>query len=95
MRIDRLIWDEWNIAHIARHNVSPEEVRQVCRSPERLVLRSSKSKHGLERYQVFGRTEEGRYLAMILDRLKPGQFYVVTARDMSDREKKVYRRRRK
>jgi hypothetical protein len=28
--IQKLIWDEWNISHIARHDVSPEEVEQVC-----------------------------------------------------------------
>ena len=30
INIRRLIWDAWNIAHIARHNVTPEEVEQVC-----------------------------------------------------------------
>jgi len=28
--IRRLRWDAWNIAHIARHAVAPEEVEQVC-----------------------------------------------------------------
>jgi hypothetical protein len=28
--IRRLIWDAWNVAHIARHAVVPEEVEQVC-----------------------------------------------------------------
>lgn len=32
MIIRRLIWDEWNIDHIAGHNVEPEEVEEVCRS---------------------------------------------------------------
>lgn len=32
MIIRKLIWDEWNIEHIARHHVSPEEVEQICKS---------------------------------------------------------------
>jgi hypothetical protein len=29
MTIDHLVWDDWNREHIARHNVTPEEVEQV------------------------------------------------------------------
>ena len=28
--IRRLIWDSWNVAHIARHEVTPDEVEEVC-----------------------------------------------------------------
>lgn len=28
--IQKLRWDQWNIAHIARHNVIPEEVEEIC-----------------------------------------------------------------
>ena len=28
--IRRLIWDSWNITHIARHDVTPDEVEDVC-----------------------------------------------------------------
>ena len=30
IRVDRLIWDERNVAHIARHKVMPQEVEEVC-----------------------------------------------------------------
>jgi len=26
----RLVWDVWNVGHIARHRVDPEEVEEVC-----------------------------------------------------------------
>jgi len=95
VRIDELIWDEWNVEHIADHGVEPEEVEDVCTSRRRLVLRIGLSKRGLKRYQVFGPTDSGRLLTIILDRVQPGQFYVVTARDMTEREKRRYRGRRK
>src|SRR5659263_586170 len=28
--VRRLIWNPWNIGHIARHEVTPEDVEQVC-----------------------------------------------------------------
>ncbi len=31
MLIKNPIWDEWNIEHIARPGVKPEEVEQACK----------------------------------------------------------------
>jgi hypothetical protein len=28
--VHRLIWDTWNSVHIARHDVIPDEVEEVC-----------------------------------------------------------------
>lgn len=28
--VRRLVWDPWNVAHIACHEVTPEEVEEVC-----------------------------------------------------------------
>ena len=95
MRIGELVWDDWNIEHIAEHGVVPEEVEEVCASRRRLVLRIGLSRRGLKRYQVFGPTDDGRLLTVILDWTQAGQFYVVTARDMSGQEKSSYRKRRK
>lgn len=30
MKISDLQWDDGNVEHIARHNVNPEEVEDVC-----------------------------------------------------------------
>jgi len=95
VRIGELIWDDWNVEHIADHGVEPEEVEEVCTSRRRLVLRIGLSKQGLKRYQAFGPTDSGRLLTIILDHVQPGRFYVVTARDMTEREKRGHRRRRK
>jgi len=95
VRLDELVWDDWNVEHVAGHDVEPEEVEEVCTSRRRLVLRIGLSKQGLERYQVFGPTGSGRLLVIILDRVQPGRFYVVTARDTAGREKRRYRRRQK
>lgn len=87
MIIKKLIWDEWNIEHIARHNVSPEEVEEVCKGKN--LFNRWKNKM----YRVIGQTEEGRYLTILLA-TRPGQnYYPVTARDSTDREKKSFKKK--
>jgi hypothetical protein len=85
LSILRLIWDEWNIKHIARHNIIPDEVEQVCHGdpfPE-------KGKKG--RVRITGPTISGRMLAIILDPEKePGIYYPVTARPVSRKELRAY-----
>lgn len=86
MIIKRLIWDDWNIAHIARHHVEPEEVEEVCQGKHLL----EKGRNGL--YSVIGQTEDGRYLIIILAP-RSSSFYPVTARDADDKEKRRFKRK--
>ncbi len=83
MRLRYLDWDEANIAHIARHNVTPDEVDEAFEE-KHLVY---KSRDG--RYTILGRNAVGRYL-MIAFAVKVGVVRVITARDMNSAEKKRY-----
>jgi len=86
MRIDVLVWDLRNLEHIARHWVQKEEVEEVI---ERFhVLRKVWDR----RYAIRGQTYAGRYLMVFLDSLGQGRAYVVTAREMTEEEKKRFRR---
>lgn len=60
IRIHRLIWNDWNIAHIARHDVKSEEVEQVCHGD----FIASQTYKG--RIRITGPTSTGRILAIIL-----------------------------
>ncbi|OGM30451.1 hypothetical protein A2630_01885 [Candidatus Woesebacteria bacterium RIFCSPHIGHO2_01_FULL_44_10] len=80
--IKSLVWDDWNIDHIARHNVNPEEVEWVCST--RNVF--AKGKQGT--YKVIGQTQSGRYLTVIVAPRGRGWFYPVTARDSDKKEKR-------
>lgn len=83
--IRKLIWDSWNIGHIARHNVMPEEVEQVCHIDP--VVQTGKR----GRLLIFGPTENGRMLAVILDNEgEKGVYYPVTAYKASRRLIKIY-----
>jgi len=89
MRRARFEWDQQNLAHLTRHSVDWDEAEAVVAN-DPLVLRTSDGK-----YLAYGQTDEGRYLLVVFIR-KPGPLIrVITARDLTDREKKRSRRRRR
>jgi len=90
MYVRVLVWDGTNVEHIARHNVSPEEVDEVCSDEDALFTRV-----GRRRYQVIGQTSVGRYLTVFLDHLGRGSFYPVTARPSDGGERRLFRRLRR
>jgi uncharacterized DUF497 family protein len=89
LRVHELIWDDWNVDHIARHGVTAGEVEQVCFNEETRFTRA-----GGGRYQAVGQTDVGRYLTVILDREGQGRYYPVTARPSDESERRLFRRRR-
>jgi uncharacterized DUF497 family protein len=87
MHIGRLRWDNWNLAHIAAHAVEQDEA-------EAAVFGRHYAQRGREenRYEIYGQTEEGRYLFVVVDQESSSIFYVVTARDIEQSERRLYRR---
>lgn len=72
---------------------TPEEVEQVCFG--KALLRRAKSEGKNPVYYVQGQTETGRYLFCVVIRLADGKAYPVTAREMTDKEKRQYRKWKK
>jgi hypothetical protein len=87
--IRELIWPRDRVDHIARHGVTPDEVEQVCLG--RPMVQRAKSEGDNPVYYVRGQTAEGRYLFCVVIRLPDGKGYPVTARTMTDRERRRYR----
>ena len=90
MYINRLDWDDYRIDHIAQHDVEPDEVWEVCEDPLHIARRK-----GRNRYLVYGQTIGGRYLLVVLERIQDSIYKPITARDMTVREKRNFRRVRK
>lgn len=85
MIIKKLIWDAWNIEHISRHNVIPEEVEETCQNSP--VVQQGKK----DRLLIIGSTKKSRILTIILDAEEvEGEFYPVTAHSASKKERKIY-----
>jgi uncharacterized protein len=83
--IQSLMWETKNISHIARHNVIPEEVDEVCYGNH--VVRQSK----FGRLFIIGPTLAGRMLTVIIEHRHRDTFYPVTARDATEKEIKKYK----
>jgi uncharacterized DUF497 family protein len=90
MRIHELIWPQDRIDHIARHAVTPEEVEEVCFG--RSLVQRGKSEGENPVYYVLGQTEAGRYLLCVIIQVPDGNGYPVTARLMTPKEKRRYRK---
>lgn len=80
----KLIWDKWNKEHIKKHNVTIKETEQVYNSKE--VTKQSY----FERTIILGRTKNSRLLTIVVSTEKQKQSYVVSARDMSKKERRYY-----
>ncbi|WP_089724312.1 BrnT family toxin [Candidatus Thiosymbion oneisti] len=89
MSIHEIVWSEDRIEHIARHNVSPEEVEEVYFSRSLLLRAKSQGENPV--YYVLGQTRSGRYLFCVIIQFPGGKRYPVTARPMTDKEKSRYR----
>ena len=90
MRIGHLEWDDYRVEHIARHDVEPDEVEEVCQDPLHMARRE-----GLNRYRLYGQTADGRYLFVVLEYVQSAVFKPITARDMTEGEKRGFRRLRR
>jgi uncharacterized DUF497 family protein len=89
VRLTRFEWDEANESHIARHGVEASEVEEVFRHDPYV----RRGRH--DRYLAYGATSNGRHLFVVLVRRGKGVVRVITARDMTTRERKAYRRWRR
>jgi hypothetical protein len=90
--ISSIKWTEERIDHIAIHSVTPQEVEEVCFNGEDApLIRTGRDKL----YYVLGKTLSGRHLFIVVRFLRPGEVFLVTARDMNDWEKKHFKKRGK
>lgn len=88
MEAHRLVWDARNVDHIAEHQATSSEVKEVIfedaphyrRGPDEAL------------YHVYGQTEARRYLFVVLRILLQRWGRVVTARAMTAKEKRLYQR---
>ena len=92
MRIHEFVWPQERIDHIARHGVTPEEVEEACFG--QAFVQRAKSEGENPVFYVLGKTTAGRYLFCVIIRFPDGRGYPVTARPMTDKEKRRFRQRR-
>ena len=94
MKITECLWlDEFVDKIIRKHNVFPEEVEEVLSGSA--FIRKLENGHvkGENLYIAFGKTDSGRYLTILFVRKKNKRALVISARDMTKKEKKIYGKR--
>lgn len=79
--LDKLIW---------KHNVFEAEVRQVFLDAPRYRFIEKGRYHDEHLYLALGTTESGRYLSIYFVYKKTKEALIVTARDMTENERKRY-----
>lgn len=85
-------WDRANAEKIwERHGVSPGECEEVFFKAPFFVARDQKHSQKESRYYALGQTEAGRRLFVVFT-IRGRLIRVVSARDMSRRERKEYER---
>ena len=80
-------WNEWNLDHVPKHGVTPDEAEYVVRHAKRPYPQ----RRGDE-WLVWGRGHGGRLLQVIFVEEEDG-VYIIHSRPLTDREKRRYRRR--
>jgi hypothetical protein len=90
LKIEKIWWDQETVDHISNHMVSPAEVEEVLFNEvdTPLMMRGKEGK-----YLAYGKTQGGRLL-LIVWALKYRKTKIITARDMTEKEKRFYRRRK-
>jgi uncharacterized DUF497 family protein len=91
MKIDGIIW----LRDIAdklefKHNVTIEEVEETLNNKPKFRFVEKGQRKGEDVYMALGRTDSGRYLAILFIYKRTKEALILSARDMADKERKQY-----
>lgn len=81
-------WSEESEAHIARHGIDPDEVEEALYGKPRWT-RPGRG----DTTEIYGITNAGRHLLIIISEGADGRDWVVTAREMTATERRTFRKK--
>jgi uncharacterized DUF497 family protein len=94
LKITECLWlDQFVDKIIRKHHVYPEEVEEALFVKPYVKKVESGDVKGEDLYIAFGRTQAGRYLSVLFVLKRDKRALVISARDMTKRERKHYGRR--
>lgn len=94
MRIEEIIWLDAIVEKLAvKHRVEPDEVEAVLSNKPKFRFVEKGDRKGEDVYLALGRTDAGRYLAVLFIYKPFAQALILSARDMEKKEKKLYVRK--
>ncbi|MEK7550262.1 MAG: BrnT family toxin [Patescibacteria group bacterium] len=85
-KFEKFEWDKGNLEHIKKHKVNYNECEQVFSNKPLIILGDEKHSVYEERYKIFGKSNEGRYLALVIT-VREDKIRIVMARDQNKKER--------
>ena len=79
--IDKILW---------KHHVTTDEVEEVFSRSARYRFLEKGNVKGEDLYSALGRTEAGRYVTVYFLHKVTGEALVISARDMTETERRLY-----
>jgi uncharacterized DUF497 family protein len=93
MQIENIIWLPEIVDKLAwKHHVTPFEVEDVLFGNPNYRKVQKGHKAGEDLYAAFGQTDSGRYLIVFFVYKTNHEALLISARDMSKKEKQLYER---
>lgn len=91
MRITGVVWLRSVIEKLAyKHRVSQQEVEEVLRNRPRIRRIALGDVAGEDLHSALSQTDDGRYLIVFFIYKPNGEALIISARDMSPKERKSY-----
>jgi hypothetical protein len=96
MNITHIIWLAQFVDKIeSKHGVGTDEVEQVLNNRPRIQRIERGTLEGEDLYRATGQTDAGRFLVVFFVYKGRGRALVISAREVSSRERKNYGKRKK
>lgn len=91
MRILKCLWKKQFIEKLEqKHHVSKDEVEEVFGATPRFSFIAKGDVTGQNLYRALGQTDAGRYLTVLFIQKRADLALVISARDMTRRERRRY-----
>ena len=95
VKITGLIWLEEIVEKLSRkHQVKQDEVREILTKRPQMRFVEKGHRLGENVYAALGRTSAGRYVVVFFIHKRSGQALILSARDMTQAERKHYERKK-
>lgn len=93
MKIQAIIWLPNVIEKLdVKHSVSAEEVEEVFELGAHFRRGPSGNRPGEDLYKAYGQTSDGRYLFIVFIYKRDRKALILSARDMTDHERRLYQK---
>ncbi len=96
MKISGIIWLSETVEKLDRkHHVDQDEVREILKASSHFRFVEKGHRRGENVYSAMGQTSGGRYLIVFFVRKQSQQALILSAREMTDSERKRYEKKQK